>query len=129
MLIPPGWDHRQLLIQRCASCGHHQYYPRPICLACDSSDLALVEATGFGRIYSFTVVHRSVNPRFEAPYTVALVDLEEGPRLLTQVVDDQPGLARCDAPVRLAWLEREADLPLPVFTLIREGVPPESAVE
>jgi uncharacterized OB-fold protein len=105
------------------SCGNHQYYPRPICLACDSTDLELVEASGLGRIHSYTVVHRSVDPRFEAPYTVALVDLEEGPRLLTHVVGDEPDEVRCDAPVRLTWLEREAALPLPVFTPISGSVP------
>jgi uncharacterized OB-fold protein len=123
-LVPPGWDRRQLLIQRCASCGHHQYYPRPICLACQATDLALVEASGRGRLYSFTVVHRSVNPRFQAPYTVALVDLEEGPRLLTHLIDSRPDETRCDAPVRLAWLEGGAEMPLPAFTPLREGSEP-----
>ncbi len=123
-LVPPGWDRRRLLIQRCTSCGHHQYYPRPICLACQATDLALVEASGRGRLYSFTVVHRSVNPRFQAPYTVALVDLEEGPRLLTHLIDSQPDETRCDAPVRLAWLERGEDMPLPAFAPLREGSEP-----
>ena len=122
-VIPPGWDRRQLMIQRCASCGHHQYYPRPVCLACESANLELVEVAGRGRVYSFTVVHRAVSPRFDPPYIVALVDLEEGPRLLTHLVAIDPDEARCDAPVRLAWLE-DPEMPLPVFEPHRGGPQP-----
>ena len=68
---------------------------------CGGIDLGWVEASGRGAIYSFTHSHRSPDPAaFETPYTIAIVALDEGPRLLTTVVG--AGI-RCDAPVRLRW--------------------------
>jgi uncharacterized OB-fold protein len=93
----------RLLVQRCEACGHHQHHPRPFCLACGSGDVGFVEASGRGVLHSFTVVHRSPRPDLEAPYIVALVDLAEGPRLLTWMVDVDPDALRCDAEVQVAF--------------------------
>jgi uncharacterized OB-fold protein len=99
----------RLVVQRCAACGSYQHHPRPFCLACRRTDgLALVDASGRGTLHSFTTVHRSPRDDLEAPYTVALVDLDEGVRLVTWLVDcDEP---RCDLPVEVAFHDG-----LPVF--------------
>ncbi len=105
--------NRRLLVQSCRTCGHRQHYPRALCLRCGGVDLGWVEASGGGTIYSFTHSHRSPDPAaFEPPYTIAIVTLDEGPRLLTTVTG--PGI-RCDARVRLEWRAAEGGQNLPIF--------------
>lgn len=114
----PWWDatrERRLVVQRCASCGHHQHYPRALCTECASTDLTFVPASGNGTVYSCTVVHRSPHPAFEPPYTVALVRLEEGPVLLTNVTGCAPDEVRCDMPVSVTWEDLPDGRRLPVF--------------
>ena len=109
----------RLIIQRCGACGHHQFYPRPLCLECESPAMDWVEAAGDGTIYSMTTVHIAVSPDFEPPYIVALVELDEGPRLLSLLVDDGgellTGGAAIGDRVRIAWRPREGAPQLPVF--------------
>jgi uncharacterized OB-fold protein len=102
-------QHR-LLVQRCAACGHHQFYPRPFCLGCESRDVCWQEVTGRGHVYSMTTVRIRVHPRLSPPYVVALVELDEGPRLLTNVL----GECAIGDRVQVRWEERD-DLVLPVF--------------
>lgn len=117
------WDatkERRLLVQRCASCGRSQHYPRALCLGCGGTDLSFARASGRATIHSFTVVHRAPSPAFIAPYVIALVRLAEGPLMLTRIVgSDEAGLA-CDAPVVLRW-ETVAGRDLPVFALTEGG--------
>lgn len=111
----PFWDaaaRRELVVQRCDSCGHHQFYPRPFCLACGGGDLGWAKVTGGGTVYSLTVTRIPVGPGFKPPYPVALVELDEGPRMLTNIVN---GEAAIGDRVRLAWKERDGAPPLPVF--------------
>jgi uncharacterized OB-fold protein len=92
----------RLLLRRCRSCATVIWYPRPICPSCHGSDTEWFQATGRGSVYSYTVVHRSFGPWREAtPYLVAYVELEEGPRLLTNLVDADPGQVRIGMPVTL----------------------------
>jgi uncharacterized OB-fold protein len=102
----PFWEgvaEGVLRIQRCASCGRHVFYPRVVCPHCGGTDLAWVEATGAGRVHSFTVVHRAPpDYRDEVPYVVALVELEEGVRLMTRLVDVEPAAVCVDLPVEVA---------------------------
>ncbi|GAB5468076.1 MAG: hypothetical protein Kilf2KO_11060 [Rhodospirillales bacterium] len=110
---------RRLTVQRCGACGAHQHYPRPFCLACDSDDLTLVAAGGRGRIYALTTLRLPVVPELPPPYLLALVDLEEGPRLLTNIAE---GPAAIGDPVVLQWRDRADGLPpLPVFRVSRDG--------
>jgi hypothetical protein len=88
----PFWDgcrEGRLLLQRCEACGRHQFYPRLMCVHCDAESLAWVESGGTGRIESFTVVRRAVSTAYapEAPYIVALIALDEGPVMMSNVVD------------------------------------------
>ncbi|MCT7659004.1 Zn-ribbon domain-containing OB-fold protein [Mycobacterium deserti] len=83
---------RKLLINTCGSCGRNSLYARPFCPHCWSEDVRLAPATGRAALYTWSVVHQNAPP-FDThlPYTVAMVDLEEGPRLMTLLVDcEQP---------------------------------------
>jgi len=106
---------RHLLVQRCHTCGRCQHYPRYLCTRCGSTHLEFVPASGHGRVYSFTVVHRPPSPAFKAPYIVALVRLEEGPLLLTNIVDCPPGAVRCEMLVKVSWTKLADGRHLPVF--------------
>jgi uncharacterized OB-fold protein len=100
----------ELRLQRCAACGHHQLYGRPYCLTCQSDDVAWVAAAGTGTLHSATEVHVQIAEHFDPPYTVGLVELDEGPRLLTFVAD---GVAIGD-PVAIGFRPRAEGPPLPV---------------
>lgn len=103
----------RLLVQRCACCGAHQHYPRQLCTACGRTDgLEMVEASGRGTVWSFTVVYRAPSEAVTAPYTVALVRLDEGPVLLTWLVHDD---AACDQRVSVRWHPLDDERRLPVF--------------
>jgi len=111
----PFWkacSEGRLVVQRCRACGRHQFYPRPYCLACQG-EVEWVEASGAGTIYALTTVRVPVQPELPPPYMVAIVELAEGPRLLTNIVG---GSAAIGQPVRLAWRRRDPLPPLPVFT-------------
>jgi uncharacterized protein len=111
---------KRLMVQRCRTCGHHQHYPRMLCLGCHGSDLALVEVSGRGTVWSFSVVHRSPDAEtFPPPYIVALVRLHEGPVLTTNLVDVGPDTVACDQPVQLRWHALDDGRHLPMFTPIR----------
>jgi uncharacterized protein len=100
-----------LRVQRCRACGRHVFYPRAVCPHCTSGELGWVEAGGAGRVHSFTVVHRAPPEyRDDVPYVVALVDLEEGVRLMTRLVDVEPAAVSVDMPVEVA-IQGEPRLP------------------
>lgn len=105
----------ELTIQRCQACGHLQHPPRAVCGACGAADLAFGPVSGRGTVYSFTVVERALLPELRpfVPYVIALVDLDEGPRLLALLRADPPEL-RIDMPVQVAF-EAVGEVTLPVF--------------
>ncbi len=107
---------RRLLVQQCADCGHYQFYPRPVCLACFSLNVRWVTAAGTGTVYSMTTVWIKVVAELEPPYTVAIVELDEGPRLTSNLISHDP---RIGQRVRVAWREREGMPPLPIFEAVQ----------
>lgn len=91
----PYWDSLRahaLQVQRCAACGRSVFYPRAVCPHCFGGPLEWRRVSGRGALYSFTVVHRAPTPAFrlDVPYVVALVDLDEGVRLMGTLVDVAP---------------------------------------
>jgi len=80
----------QLRVQQCGDCGAHQFYPRVVCKHCGSDHSQWVVASGRGQVASFSVVRRAVSADFEAPYVIALIDLEEGVRMMSHVIDIDP---------------------------------------
>ena len=110
-----GSAGHQLLVQFCNACGIHQHYARPFCTSCRGRDLKMVPSCGTGVLHSFTVVHRGPFDDLPTPYIVALVKLDEGPTLLSHLVECDPALARCDMPVQVAFEPLRDGIVLPVF--------------
>jgi hypothetical protein len=106
----------RLVVQRCTACGHHQLYARAHCLAC-RSPVEWVDVSGRGTIYSYTVIRQNFSRAFREllPYVVALVDLDEGPRLMTNIVNCEPGDVRVGMPVSVRFEAVSDEAALPMF--------------
>ncbi|HEU4760042.1 MAG TPA: Zn-ribbon domain-containing OB-fold protein [Dehalococcoidia bacterium] len=116
----PFWDGTkagELRLQRCRDCGQHIFYPRSMCPFCLSEHLEWVAASGRGKVYSYTVVRRAMNPAFQedVPYLLAIVELDEGPRLTTNIVNCAPDEARVDMPVKATYDDVTPDITLLKF--------------
>jgi len=110
-----GVAEGRLLVQRCGACGKLRHPPGPMCPACRSLDWDAREASGRGHVYSFVVAHHPPIPPFEYPHVVALVELEEGVRLVAELVGVEPGDVSIGLPVRVEFAEVEEGLVLPRF--------------
>ncbi|WP_406448191.1 OB-fold domain-containing protein [Streptomyces sp. NBC_00876] len=110
-----GAKQHRLLIQRCTGCSALRHPPGPCCPECRSLEWDTVEASGRGRVYSFVVNHHPRHPAFDSPYLVAVVELAEGTRLITNLTGVAPGDVTIGMPVALDWLDADPDLTLPVF--------------
>ena len=115
----PFWDgtkERELRYQKCADCGAVVFHPRRHCTGCLGSDLSWETASGRATVYSYSIVRQSYHPFFREhiPYVVAWVDLEEGPRLLSNIVGIDAGEVRCDMPVEVDW-EAQGDHAIRLF--------------
>lgn len=115
----PFWEAAAegvLKIQKCTGCGEHIFYPRMVCPHCMSDELDWVSVSGRARIHALTVVHRSSAPfRDDLPFAVAIVELEEGPRMMTRVLTDTPETLRIDDPVKVHFAPQGDGPPLPFF--------------
>jgi uncharacterized OB-fold protein len=116
----PFWDGLNALalrLQRCAYCGKVRHYPRPVCEACYSMRVAWMDASGRGRVHSWTTTHHAFHPGFkpDLPYTLVTVDLDEGVRMNAQLRNLDPGELRIGLPVRVAFEQAMEGLTLPVF--------------
>ncbi|HEV8574507.1 MAG TPA: Zn-ribbon domain-containing OB-fold protein [Dehalococcoidia bacterium] len=104
----PFWEGLragELRLQRCAACTRFVFYPRSVCPHCLSDLLEWTTASGRGRIYSYTLVRRVMNPAFasEVPYVFAIVELEEGVRVTTNIVNCGSDEVRVDMPVKATY--------------------------
>lgn len=106
----------------CSGCGKLHWYPRVHCPHCGSPDLAWVAASGKGTIHTFTVVRQSGDPYFKTklPYVLAMIDLDEGVRMMSNIVDCEPASVRVGAPVRLVFEEAGQACEVPLFRLAEE---------
>jgi hypothetical protein len=117
-LSRPHWDGCKegvLRVQRCGACGHFVFIPQPLCTRCQSDALEWVASRGRGTVYSYTVVHRAPRPDFAVPYVVAIVELEEGWHMLTNLVDVAPDAVRVGMPVEVKFLQMSEAITLPYF--------------
>jgi uncharacterized OB-fold protein len=105
----------ELRIQRCTSCGTLRHPPRPGCGACGSLDWDWTVASGRGTVHSFVVHHYPPVPGFEPPFLVALIDLEEGTRLISNLIEVEPAEARIGMPVEVTFVAVDDELTLPLF--------------
>ena len=110
-----GAKQGKLLIQRCASCHRLRHPPRPACPHCRSLDWDTVEASGRGTVYSFVVNHHPQVPAFDYPLVVALIELDEGTRLVSNVVGIDPSAVHVGMPVQVEFTAFDDELTLPQF--------------
>jgi len=97
-LNAPFWDgltHGEVRLQKCAGCSAHQYPAESFCYACGAQALSWVRVAGAGTVYSFIVVHQQYHKAFQdfLPYTVAIVQMDEGPRMLCAMLGLQKPIA------------------------------------
>jgi len=108
---------RRLILKRCRDCGRHHFYPRALCPHCHSDALEWSDARGTGSIYSYTVARRPAGPAFkaDAPYVVAVVELDEGARMMTNIVTDDVESVRIGQRVVVAFEAVTDEITLPKF--------------
>jgi uncharacterized OB-fold protein len=105
-LTQPFWDatkEGRLVVQRCTSCSAFVWTPQIACRECLAETLEWTEVSGKGKVYTFVVIHHAAIPAFKAPYTIAVVELDEGPRFFTDLVDVDPADVHIDMPVEVAF--------------------------
>jgi len=115
-----GWQQGRLMLQRARSGGPLFFYPRPICPFTGSRDLVWVEASGRGKIVSFSLVMRPNHPAFaaEVPIILAEIMLEEGASLLARVIEPDAGRVHSGAKVALLTMPEAARYAMPTFRLV-----------
>ena len=116
----PFWEGAKqhvLKLPRCTKCGQVFFYPREACPACLSTGFDWFQASGKGRLYSYTVIHQPANPAFgaEAPYIFAMVQLDEGPRMVSNLVGCAIEEAKVDMPVVAVYEDITPDWTLVKF--------------
>ncbi|MFF2899847.1 Zn-ribbon domain-containing OB-fold protein [Streptomyces sp. NPDC057966] len=116
----PYWDaaaRGQLLLRRCRDCGRAHHYPREFCPHCWSEDTDWERASGDATLYTWSVVHRNDLPPFGArvPYVAAVVDLAEGPRMMTEVVGCEESALAVGMALRVTFRQEEGEEAVPVF--------------
>ena len=110
-----GLKEQRFLIQRCRACAVLRHPPRPMCPRCRSLEWDTVESCGRGTVFSFVMPRHPPLPMFDDGYVVALVELEEGTRLVTNLVDVAPGDASIGMPVHVRFEEFDGGVVLPLF--------------
>lgn len=115
-----GTKEGKLLIQKCESCKSKIFYPRKRCPECWSDKLGWMQASGKGTVFSFTTAYSMVEPRFmdELPYTIAYVDLDEGVRLMTRIVECKPEDIKIGMKVEVVFTPR-GDYYFPFFRPVK----------
>jgi uncharacterized protein len=116
----PFWDacrEGKFLLRHCDACGRDHYYPRPFCPSCWSDTVSWREASGRGTLYTYSVVHVNDLPPFNerVPYVAAIVELDEGPKVMTNIEGVALDELRVDMPVVVAFKAISDDVTIPVF--------------
>jgi uncharacterized protein len=119
-MFTPLWDgtaRKELLMQRCSACGAFRHPPSPICQKCLSDRHEWVPASGRGSVYTFAVVRQALGRGWEekVPYVVAVIELDEGPRFLSNVINVDPDAVQIGMPVEVTYVERTDAATLPLF--------------
>ncbi|HZW58585.1 MAG TPA: Zn-ribbon domain-containing OB-fold protein [Nitrososphaerales archaeon] len=123
-LTRPFWEaakRDKLVMQHCDKCRTFVWYPRPLCPNCGSTELKWNEMSGEGKIYSFTIVRQALRNPFDfrgrLPLILALIDLDEGPKILSNVIDANIERISIGSKVSVVYFENPEGLTLPVFKL------------
>jgi uncharacterized OB-fold protein len=113
------WDGTrvgELRLQRCDECQHTYFPPRPFCPLCSSRSVSVIKASGRGRLFSY-VINQRPHPAWDAPYSIAIVELDEGPRMMSNVIDcpQTPEALVLDMPLEVTFERLSDDISLPLF--------------
>ena len=110
-------DEGRFLIQRCDSCDRTTFYPKINCPACGSTTLTDIDASGRGTVYTHTVARRPTHAAFAeaGPYVIAIVELEEGPHVTTNIIECEPSDVTIGMPVELTFADPVDGIALPLF--------------
>jgi uncharacterized OB-fold protein len=118
----PYWEglrQQKLMLPHCQACGHVFFYPRAVCPRCHGREIGWIQATGKGKLYAFGIAHQTIGRTFTVPppYVLAMVELDEGPRLMSNLVnvDPTPQAVRCDLPVEVVFSKLTEEVTLPLF--------------
>jgi uncharacterized protein len=116
----PYWDgckQHELRVQKCAACGHHQFYPRLYCTTCMSDRVEWVKTSGRAKVLSYTIIYRPVTQAFagNVPYVVAMVTLDEGPQMMTNIIDCEPEKVHIGMPVQVTFDDWTEEISVPKF--------------
>jgi uncharacterized protein len=118
----PYWDglkEGRLMLPKCEDCGKPFFYPRVLCPFCHSRRITWIQASGKGKLYSFEIAYQNFNPAYKIkpPYVFAMVELEEGPRLMSNLVNIEPDpkAVKCDMPVEVVFEKLTDDITIPLF--------------
>jgi len=120
------WDgcrKHELRFQKCVDCQHIRWPPSIICPLCHSRDTEVIVASGKGKIFTFAIYRQAYHNAFEndVPYIVAIVELAEGPRVLSNIVGSIPEEIGCDMPVEVMWEDINEEVTLPKFKVALEA--------
>jgi uncharacterized OB-fold protein len=116
----PYWEgcnqRQELVIQKCDDCGHYRLPPSVLCPRCMSTNAQWVKASGKAKVFTWEITHQAFYPAFDTPFNVAIVELEEGPRMHTNIVDCKNEDIYVDMPQELVFEQIEdKDMYLPKF--------------
>jgi len=117
-LSQPHWDGARvgkLRVQKCRDCGIHFFIPQPCCTGCLGPNLEWVDCSGRGTLYSYTIVHRPQQPSFAVPYAAAVVLLEEGCHMLSNLVDVEVDRIEVGMPLEVVFHAMSDEVTLPLF--------------
>ena len=121
----PFWDgcrKHELRFQKCLDCGYVRWPSSIICSQCHSSNTEWIVSSGKGKIYTYVVFQQVFHEGFtkDAPYVTASIELEEGPRVLTNIVDCDVNDIKCEMPVEVVWEDVTEEFTIPKFKPLRE---------
>ncbi|MDE0815938.1 MAG: Zn-ribbon domain-containing OB-fold protein [Alphaproteobacteria bacterium] len=118
----PYWDglkDEKLMLPKCGDCKKAFFYPRIACPHCHSRNIGWEQASGKGVLYSFEIAYRSLNPAFkiEPPYVLAMIELEEGPRIMSNLINIEadPAVVKIGAPVEVVFEKQNDDVTIALF--------------
>jgi uncharacterized protein len=114
----PYWDYckqHELRVQKCLKCGKIYSPPSMICPHCMNVGSEWVKLSGKGKVYSFIIVRRQYHPMLPSPYVVAIIELEEGIHMLSNVVECQPEEVKMEMPVTVVWDDASPEISMPKF--------------
>ena len=118
----PYWDglkENKLMLPKCGDCGKAFFYPRIACPHCQSRNIEWMQASGKGKLFTFQIAHRSLNPNFkiEPPYILAMIELDEGPRIMSNLINIEadPSVVKCDMAVEVVFEKQTDEVTIALF--------------